>query len=93
MSHAGIPKETRAFVLSRDWWLCWICGNELTANTATMDHVIPVSLGGSNSRRNLRAACRSCNEQRGNRIAGDIYPRGDGLSATISELILVRGTR
>lgn len=32
----------------------------------TVDHVIPVSLGGGNNLKNLRPAHASCNERRGN---------------------------
>lgn len=40
---------------------CWLCGGE--ANS--IDHVIPVSRGGSNWPSNLRPACRHCNSAKG----------------------------
>lgn len=33
-------------------------------NTFTVDHVIPVSQGGTNDRENLVAACYACNQKR-----------------------------
>lgn len=36
----------------------------------TIDHIIPLSVGGSDEIDNLALACRNCNERRGNRIEG-----------------------
>lgn len=41
---------------------CWICG-QLGADT--VDHVVPLSQGGTNSLDNLRPAHRECNSRRG----------------------------
>jgi 5-methylcytosine-specific restriction endonuclease McrA len=38
--------------------------------SATVDHVKPVSAGGSNDPRNLRAAHWHCNEEKGDRLLG-----------------------
>ncbi len=52
---------------------CWLCGGEMapwgrraTPKTASIDHVIPRSLGGGSCIRNKRLAHRSCNSARGN---------------------------
>jgi hypothetical protein len=42
-------------------WRCRWCRCELTVITLTMDHVIPLSAGGSNWASNLVPACGSCN--------------------------------
>ena len=36
----------------------------------TIDHVLPLSAGGSDGADNLALACRNCNERRGNRSEG-----------------------
>lgn len=41
--------------------LCWMCG----AEADTIDHVIPISGGGTEWPANLRPACRSCNSSKG----------------------------
>lgn len=41
--------------------LCYLCG----AIADTIDHVIPLSKGGTNWPANLRPACRSCNSRKG----------------------------
>lgn len=58
----------RTRVLDRDAWTCQYCGARLFTNEeATIDHIIPVSLGGSNEDSNLRAACQPCNTTKGQR--------------------------
>lgn len=39
---------------------CWICGNP----SDTVDHILPLSRGGTNDPANLAPACRSCNSAR-----------------------------
>ena len=46
--------------------------NRPPRNTATVEHIIPLALGGADNVDNLVAACRSCNTKRGTRA--DFYP-------------------
>lgn len=46
--------------------LCWICKQKMKLQTATVDHIIPVSKGGTDHISNLRLAHASCNQRRGN---------------------------
>ncbi|MCC4266271.1 HNH endonuclease [Microbacterium schleiferi] len=60
----AINKRTRFEVLRRDKFRCYYCGargNETTGDGLTIDHVIPVALGGSDAATNLVAACGDCN--------------------------------
>ena len=52
--------ELRMAVLKRDR-ACRYCGIPLTKLTVTLDHVIPVSKGGTNDMDNLVASCKPCN--------------------------------
>jgi 5-methylcytosine-specific restriction endonuclease McrA len=45
---------------------CWMCGRPATA----MDHVKPISAGGSHMLANLRPACSRCNSSKGGRWFG-----------------------
>lgn len=54
----GISAAVRRDVLSAE--ACAYCGDYATA----VDHVIPVSRGGTNDRANLTPACRPCNEEK-----------------------------
>jgi ssDNA-binding Zn-finger/Zn-ribbon topoisomerase 1 len=45
---------------------CIYCGNLLTVENATSDHIIPISEGGNNTQVNLIVVCKECNSERGN---------------------------
>ena len=57
----SVTKRTRYEVLRRDGHKCRYCGLEASETELTVDHVIPVSLGGADTPDNLVAACRDCN--------------------------------
>lgn len=52
---------------------CFYCGKQMVFegikkhNKMTIEHLVPLSKGGSWSLGNLRAACLECNEKRGNK--------------------------
>ena len=43
---------------------CYICGFRLRKGDSTIDHIHPVSLGGTNDLNNLRPCCKKCNEEK-----------------------------
>ena len=55
----AVSKRTRFEVLRRDNYTCRYCRS--SENPLTVDHVVPVTLGGSDAPDNLVAACRDCN--------------------------------
>ena len=55
------PPEKRKEIFERDNWLCLYCGEKVDKKNATLDHYIPQSKGGSNSKDNLKTACLVCN--------------------------------
>lgn len=55
----AVSKRTRFEVLRRDDFTCRYCRSK--DDELTVDHVVPVALGGSDAPDNLVAACRSCN--------------------------------
>lgn len=69
----AVTKRTRFEVLRRDGFRCYYCGvrgNESTADGLTIDHVVPVALGGSDDPENLCAACPDCNAGKTSTPAG-----------------------
>ena len=48
--------------------ICALCGESMNPDKTDIDHIIPVSKGGSNDIANLQLACASCNRSKGNKI-------------------------
>lgn len=71
----------RAELMKRDKWTCRYCGEAVTATTATLDHIIPQSLGGPNTPDNLTTACLTCNAIKSGRTYGEAAP--DILAALV----------
>ena len=69
---AGVIVEavSAASILSRDKGRCGICGKPVTPEMLTLDHVVPIAMGGEHSYRNLQIAHRRCNERKGARAIG-----------------------
>lgn len=61
-----MPKFRRHVVFARDNYKCQYCFKSLSAREATIDHVIPKSLGGELSWKNAVTACRPCNRFKDN---------------------------
>ena len=55
----------RQYIFDAWDWKCAYCGEELTPETATIDHIIPKFKSGSSNRNNLIPACRNCNSDKG----------------------------
>lgn len=55
----AVTKRTRYEVLRRDNFTCRYCRS--TDGEMTIDHVVPIALGGTDDPGNLVAACRDCN--------------------------------
>lgn len=52
----------RIRVMKRDRFQCTYCGAPGTDAELEIDHIIPISKGGSNHMSNLTTACRACNQ-------------------------------
>lgn len=62
--------------LLRENPFCYYCGIELDMVTSTIDHVVPLSRGGTWERNNLVLACQGCNQDK-----SSIYPwPGGGMA-------------
>jgi hypothetical protein len=57
----AISKRLRFEILRRDEHTCQYCGEKAPDVTLHVDHVVPVTLGGSDKPDNLVAACKDCN--------------------------------
>jgi hypothetical protein len=61
-----LSKRTRMEIFKRDLFTCQYCGARIPNVTLQIDHIIPVSKGGSNSSTNLITACFDCNMGKSN---------------------------
>jgi len=53
------------------WWLdqlnagiCHYCGQKLPREELTMDHIVPVSRGGTSTKGNVVPCCKQCNSDK-----------------------------
>lgn len=67
-SKRGFNKEQRRLLWNSDEAkICTSCGNTLTWDNFTIDHIKPHSLGGPSELKNAALMCRSCNSKKGAR--------------------------
>jgi 5-methylcytosine-specific restriction endonuclease McrA len=64
-------RKLREAVFRRDGRACYRCGGYAT----TVDHIVPVALGGTHALSNLRPACGPCNSSTGASLGNRMYPR------------------
>ena len=61
-------QQARKKILKRSYNMCTCCGQKLTEKTMTIEHVIPLSRGGTNDEINLVALCSKCNYEKDNML-------------------------
>lgn len=57
----AISKSLRYDIFNRDRFTCQYCGRQPPEVILNIDHIIPVSKGGTNDPENLRTSCFACN--------------------------------
>ena len=67
----NIKNSIRDFLFYESEGRCVYCGNELTREEMTVDHIIPFSGCGPKTVENLVASCRQCNGQKMSRTGRD----------------------
>lgn len=66
----------RKAVMQRDGTSCYYCGKpNLSGRSATLDHVVPLCNGGTDSVDNLVLACPRCNSQKQSSTLEDYIAR------------------
>lgn len=63
-SHYPLSNRT---LFARDGHICMYCGKNAEAAQLTRDHIVPRSAGGQDVWENVVAACRRCNQFKGDR--------------------------
>lgn len=59
-------------LFARDAYICMYCGHQHSQSEMTRDHIVPKSLGGKDVWENVVAACRRCNQYKGDRSLEDL---------------------
>lgn len=67
----ALSKKIRFEVFKRDKFTCQYCGRSAPDAILEIDHISPVSDGGSNDILNLITSCRDCNRGKGKRTLSD----------------------
>jgi hypothetical protein len=69
-SYVAVPvrRAQRVRILARDGHRCAECD---ATEKLSIDHIVPRSLGGDSSDKNLRVLCKSCNSKKRNRLQAD----------------------
>lgn len=78
---AAIEKIDPFEIFARDNWLCQLCGESVDPQfkgtdprAASLDHIMPLSKGGTHERANVQLAHFGCNASKGNKIPEDLAP-------------------
>jgi|DEB0MinimDraft_6_1074348.scaffolds.fasta_scaffold13388_2 hypothetical protein len=71
----NVPNALRIAILERDKFKCIYCGlGAKDGAVLNVDHILPISKGGSNESYNLQTLCRACNNGKADRIMPDDAP-------------------
>lgn len=66
------PPLTNMALFHRDNFQCLYCGDYFDSSALSRDHVHPVSRGGRDRWENVVAACKRCNQRKGNYLLKEI---------------------
>lgn len=68
----ALSKKSRFEVFKRDSFTCQYCGAHPPSVILHVDHIHPVSKGGTNDTDNLITSCESCNLGKSDRVLSDV---------------------
>jgi hypothetical protein len=66
-------KQFRQHIFEAWGWKCAYCAQQLTPDTATIDHILPKHKGGQNIRSNMACSCNRCNREKGSLLLSSFY--------------------
>lgn len=68
-----VEKIDRQIIIERDNSTCYLwCKRKLPPHMITLDHVVPLSRGGTHTYDNLRVACQSCNSRKNAKLLEEL---------------------
>lgn len=84
----SISNKRRFMVLKRDGYTCQYCGRKAPDVVLNIDHILPLSKGGTSMINNLITTCRDCNNGKGKQTLED-EPSGIQWETSLLEIDLV----
>lgn len=69
------PKEVREMIYHSTDGKCALCGRKLVYDDMTLDHIIPLVMGGEDNTNNLQGTCKACNLFKGSILPDDFMER------------------
>ena len=69
------PKEVREMLYHNADGRCVLCGRKILYDDVSLDHVIPLAMGGADDISNVQITCRACNLFKGSVLPSDFVDR------------------
>ena len=70
--HIEKEREKAKKLRSTKWWqnklnngICYFCEKKIPKKLLTMDHLVPLAMGGFSIKNNLVPSCKTCNSEKG----------------------------
>ena len=83
----SLGDKLRFEIFKRDSFTCQYCGNQPPNVVLWVDHIQPVSKGGSDESINLVTSCKECNRGKGDRKLSALPPSVDDIISEQAETI------
>lgn len=74
-SRKAYSQDTRQLLYERAEKKCELCGRKILLKEMTIDHVVPLSMGGLDDVNNLACTCQPCNLFKGNILPDNFLER------------------
>lgn len=72
LGNGPVDRIDRVIVHSRDHGRCWLCREPVKQTDMHLDHVVPLSKGGTHTYDNVRTSCAACNLRKGARMPAEV---------------------
>ena len=69
----NFTEHERRDIYIRDKGICGICGRVIPPDCFTIDHIIPISKGGTYDYDNLQCCCKKCNQLKDDALPDDFF--------------------
>lgn len=74
VSKRGATTEKFSYkeIVERDGLICYLCKREVSQADLVLDHIVPISRGGTHSPDNVKVAHRCCNSKKSNKLLEEL---------------------